>query len=253
MTLARRRGPRRAPAEQVRDRLRAAAGEPWAEEMPSGYQRMGRVLLLRLPRRYRPYYGTIGRAWQDVLGVATVLNQFGPVDGELREPRVEPIAGTETETEVVEHGVHWAFDAARIMFAAGNRVERQRAGALVRDGECVVDLFAGIGYFAIPAARSGRAERVLAVEKNPVAYRYLLDNVRRNGVERRVEPLLGENRTVGLPAGAADRVFLGYLPDSLPWVPRALPLLRKDGGWVHAHSVVNARGGPAGAEAAFLG
>jgi tRNA wybutosine-synthesizing protein 2 len=202
---------------------------------------MGRVLLVRLPSWYRPYFPLLGRAWQEELGVATVLTQVGPVTGELREPQVECIAGSQTETEVVEHGVRWRFDAARIMFAAGNRTERRRAATLVRPGESVVDLFAGIGYFAIPAAKYGGAARVVAVEKNPASYRYLVENSVRNGVADRIDCVLGENRSVSLDDGLADRVFLGYLPDSTPWLPRALRLLRVRGGWLHLHSVVDAR------------
>jgi tRNA wybutosine-synthesizing protein 2 len=237
------RGPRRSPAERVRERLRATVGERSALGMPDGYQRLGRVLVLRLPDRYRPLRDVIGRAWQEELGVDTVLNRIGPVEGEFREPRVERWAGTDTETEVVEHGVRWRLDAARLMFAAGNKSERLRVGALVRPGESVIDLFAGIGYFAIPAARSGATTRVVAVEKNPVAFRYLESNVARNGVADRVRCVEGENRSVPLPPGAADRVFLGYLPDSLPWLPRAIDLVRPEGGWVHVHLVVDARDG----------
>ncbi len=243
-------GPHRlAPAERVRARIRPITGAALAEAMPSGYQRLGRVLLLRLPASYRPYFGPIGRSWQETLGVATVLTQVGPVSGELRTPTVERIAGSETETEVVEHGIRWRFDAARIMFAAGNRTERDRVRHLVRPGERVVDLFAGIGYFAIPAARSGPGTRVVAVEKNPVAFRYLVDNARRNHVAEQVDCRLGENRSVALPSGEADRVFLGYLPDATPWVPRALELLSPDGGWIHVHTVADARGAPSNAVA----
>jgi tRNA wybutosine-synthesizing protein 2 len=238
---------RRPPAERVRERLRAAAGEENARAMPAGYQRLGRVLLLRLPERLRPYFTEIGAAWQSELGVATVLVRSGPVHGELREPRVERIAGERTETEVVEHGIRWRFDAARIMFAQGNKSERWRAGRLVRPGESVVDLFAGIGYFAIPAARSGPTSRVRAVEKNSLAFRYLTENAALNGVADRLEPILGDNREVALVPGRADRVFLGYLPRAQPWLPRAVELLRPEGGWVHLHTVVDARGGAAAA------
>ncbi|MGP8078311.1 MAG: class I SAM-dependent methyltransferase [Thermoplasmata archaeon] len=232
---------RRPPAERVRERLRAAAGSEAARAMPPGYQRLGRVLVLRLPETLRPFYGILGAAWQAELGVETVLVRTGPIDGELRRPRTEAIAGTQTETEVVEHGVRWTFDAAEVMFAAGNRTERLRAGRLVQDGEVVVDLFAGIGYFAVPAARSGRPERVVAVEKNPVAVRYLLLNAQRNGVSDRITVVAGDNRSVDLPAGSADRVFLGYLPSALPWVSRAAELLRPGGGWLHVHTVADAR------------
>ncbi len=227
------------PAERVREKLRLFAGDRVAREMPSGYQRLGHVLVLRLPSRLRPYYPALGLAWQEELGVSTVLVRTGPIDGELRTPTVERIAGGPTETEVVEHGIRWRFDAASIMFAAGNRTERRRAGRLVDPGESVVDLFAGIGYFAIPAAVHG-AREVFAVDKNPVAIRYLVENARRNRVADRVRPIEGDNRAVELPRGAADRVFLGYLPSALPWVGRAVELVRP-GGWIHVHLVLDAR------------
>jgi tRNA wybutosine-synthesizing protein 2 len=209
--------------------------------MPSGYHRLGRVLVLQRPEGLAPYDTVLGDAWREELGVETVLVKSGPIEGELRTPRLRRIAGGRTETEVVEHGVRWRFDAARIMFAAGNRTERVRAGRLVRPDESVADLFAGIGYFTIPAALPGRAATVWAVEKNPVAVRYLRENVALNGVERRVRIVPGDNRWAPLPPGTFDRVFLGYLPSAVPWVPRAIPLLKPTGGWLHIHTVADVR------------
>jgi tRNA wybutosine-synthesizing protein 2 len=209
--------------------------------MPDGYHRLGRVLVVQRPDLLAPYDAVLGRAWQEALGVETVLVKTGPVDGELRTPRVRCVAGSRTETEVIEHGVRWRFDAARVMFAAGNRTERLRAGRLVRPGETVADLFAGIGYFAIPAALPGRADRVWAVDKNPVSVRYLRENAVLNGVADRISVVPGDNRTVALPERSFDRVFLGYLPSAIPWIPRALSLLVPAGGWLHVHTVVDAR------------
>lgn len=234
------RGP---PAERVRAKLAERAGPDLAQGMPAGYQRMGRVLLLRLPERLRPHFAAIGAAWQREIGVTTVLTQVGPIRGEARRPTVEVIAGGPTETEVVEHGIRWRFDAARIMFAAGNRTERLRAGRRVAPHERVLDLFAGIGYFTLPAARAHPTVRVRAIEQNPEAYRYLIENARINDVADRVEATLGDNRTVELPAGRFDRVFLGYLPSALPWVPIAVRAARPEGAELHIHTVADVRGG----------
>jgi tRNA wybutosine-synthesizing protein 2 len=223
----------------VRRRLAAVAGEQVAAEMPKGYHRFGRVLVVQRPASLAPFDTFLGNAWREELGVETVLVKSGPIDGELRTPRLSCVAGGPTETEVVEHGVRWRFDAARIMFAAGNRTERRRMGRLVRPGETVVDLFAGIGYFAIPAARFGHAARVFAVEKNLLSVRYLRENVARNGVESRITIVAGDNRTVDLPRDAFDRAILGYLPSAIPWVPRAVELLRPTGGWLHVHAVAD--------------
>jgi tRNA wybutosine-synthesizing protein 2 len=234
------RGPRRPPVEQIRTELQARAGVTLAAELPTGYQRLGHVLLVRWPESLRPYFPLLAEAFHRTLGVRTILRHVGPVEGELRTPRVEVLREGPTETEVVEQGVRWRLDAARIMFSPGNRTERARAGRLVRPGEFVIDLFAGIGYFALPAAKLGRAARVVAVDRNPTSLQYLDESARRNGVRDRIEPVLGDNRIVSLPEGAADRVFLGYLPTAVPWVGRALPLLSPAGGWLHVHLVVDA-------------
>ncbi|MCI4373711.1 MAG: methyltransferase [Thermoplasmata archaeon] len=247
------RGPRQPPVERIRDELSAAAGPEVAARLPAGYQRLGHVLVVRWPETLRPEFPRLAEAFQRTLGVRTILRHVGPIEGELRTPRVEVLLEGPTETEVVEDGIRWRFDAARIMFAAGNRNERVRAGRSVQPGENVVDLFAGIGYFALPAAKPGRAAHVLAVERNPLSVRYLEENVRRNRMGERVEVVLGDNRTVALPPGAADRVFLGYLPTAVPWVGRAVPLLRGSGGWLHVHTVTDAGGAGAAAEAVVVG
>ena len=185
--------------------------------MPRGYQQLGSVLLVRLPDELRPYFSVIGESWQEVLGARTVLRPRGPVEGDWRLPSVDVIAGDETETEVLEHGIRYRFDAQRVLFSRGNKIERALAGRLVRPGETVIDLFAGIGYFALPAAVHGQAQKVIACEANPVAFRYLTENARRNRVDHIIHPVAGDNRTVPLPQGTADRIFLGYLPSSLPW------------------------------------
>ena len=209
--------------------------------MPRGYQRLGRVLVLRLPSELLAHGAVLADAWQEELGVATVLAHVGPIDGELRRPRLVHLGGGSAETEVVEHGTRWRLDASRLMFAAGNRTERLRFARAVRPGETVADLFAGIGYFTVPAARACPGATFVAVEKNPVAFAYLRENVRGNGLAMRVRPVLGDNRTVDLPRRSFDRVLLGYLPSSLSWVPRAVELLARPRGTVHVHLVADAR------------
>ena len=237
------------PAERVRRRLATAVGDRASEQLPHGYQRLGRVLVIRLPETLRPHFPAIGEAWCSELGVTSVLRRTGTTEGELRIPRLELIAGQDAITEVVEHGIRFRLDARQIMFARGNRTERHRMGIVTRRGEVVADLFAGIGYFALPAAVTGNAGRVWAIEKNPVSFRFLVENVALNGVADRVECRRGDNREIELPVRGFDRVLLGYLPSAVPWVPRALDLLRPRGGTLHVHLLTGSREGPAGAEA----
>ena len=238
---------RAGPVDRIRSRVATAAGAEVAARLPDGYQRLGRVLVVRLPEALRPWFDAIGAAYAAELGVGAVLRRRGSIGGDWRLPAVELLYGGETETEVLEHGVRYRFDAARIMFAEGNGEERARAGALVRPGETVADLFAGIGYFSIPAALPGRARLVYACEENPLAYRYLEENAEVNRVQERLRALLGDNRSAPIPSGTVDRVFLGLLPSGVAYLDRALDLLRAEGGWLHLHLVAGTREGREGA------
>jgi tRNA wybutosine-synthesizing protein 2 len=236
------------PVERVRSRLadRLTANE--LVSIPDGYQRLGSVVIVKLPESLRPAFRAIGAAYREELGVVTVLRRHGPVIGDFRLPAVEVLAGGPTETEVTENGIVYRFDAARVLFAAGNRDERLRIAQEIRPGEEVADLFAGIGYFTLPIAVHGRAGRVFACEANPVSFAYLEKNARRNGVADRVVALLGPNETAALPEHAFDRVVLGFLPNALPWVPRAVRLVRPEGGTVHVHQILGTNEGIARAE-----
>ncbi len=241
-------GRRRAPVERVRDALAERFGPAVAAAVPDGYQRLGSVLLVRLPPSLEPYRAEVGQAWARVLGVRTVVTPRGPIEGEGRRPRLELLAGSDTVTTVVEHGLRYRFDAARQMFAQGNREERQRAGRLVRPGERVADLFAGIGYFTLPIARAARASRVVAVEREADTYGWLVENLRLNGLADRVEPIFGDNRTVPLDPGGFDRIFLGYLPSAIPYLDRAVELANPARAYLHVHTVADARAAIANAE-----
>lgn len=71
------------------------------------------------------------------------------------------------------------------MFSAGNAPERHRVARFRCDGEVVVDMYAGIGYFTLPYLVHARARMVHACEWNPEAvialrYKLIIDWATRN-------------------------------------------------------------------------
>lgn len=85
----------------------------------------------------------------------------------MREPSLEIIYGDETETIHKENGCLFNLDLSKVMWAKGNNNERLRIAKLVEDGEVVVDMFAGIGYFSIPIGVHSNAEKIYSIEINP--------------------------------------------------------------------------------------
>jgi tRNA wybutosine-synthesizing protein 2 len=116
---------------------------------------------------------------------------------------------------------------------------------IAKPWEIVVDLFAGIGYFALPIAVHANPAKVVACEVNPTAFHYLLENIRLNRAGS-VEARLGDCRATA-PKGIADRVILGHF-EADKYLDTALEAA-KDRATLHVHglhrSLVARRGTPA--------
>jgi 23S rRNA (uracil1939-C5)-methyltransferase len=114
---------------------------------------------------------------------------------------------------------------------------------LLEPGRPVLDLYAGVGLFALPLA--GRAPRVQAVESNPTAVEDAEENARRAGTDN-LRVLRGEVEAVlaRLPADAGEAIVLdpprtgagnavvaliaGRRPDAIVYVSCDPPTLGRD-------------------------
>ena len=177
--------------------------------------------------------------WDAVAGAlgAKRLARMGEVSGEFRESGVEMLLGEDDWVVRRESGVDYGYAMTRCMFSAGNVNERRRMGEVAAEGDVVVDLYAGIGYYTLPALVHGGAT-VHACEWNPEAVKALRWGLDANGVEDRCTIHEGDNRnaTESL-AGVADRVFLGLLPSSQDGLEVALSVLSPSGGTLHVHGL----------------
>lgn len=79
----------------------------------------------------------------------------------------------------------YEFDFSRVYWNPRLSTEHQRVVQLVKRGDMVFDVFAGVGPFAIPAARVGA--NIFANDLNPESYRWLQHNCKLNKVESKVK------------------------------------------------------------------
>ena len=123
------------------------------------------------------------------------------------------------------------------MFIVGNGTERMYVSTLKLKDEVVVDMFCGIGYFSLPLAKHNQLKALICIEKNETSFHYLRENVRSNKLENTgIVTILGDNRECGNDwVGKADRVFMGYLPTPVAFLPRAFAFLKPTGGIIHYH------------------
>ncbi len=224
---------------RLKEFLAARVPEAPRELLPARAKRIGGVALLRLRPELEELGERLGEAVKEFYRVRSVYLIKG-VEGVERRPRLELLAG-EPVTEILhrEYGCVYRLDLTRLMFCLGNSFERLRVAGLTGRGEVVVDMFAGVGQFTVPIAVLGEPEKVYAVEINPIAHRYLLENIGLNEVEERVNAILGDCREV-VPerlAGVADRVIMGYFGGTIQALPAALSALKLEGGVIHFHEL----------------
>lgn len=206
--------------------------------LPRGYDVVGHVALLTLSFDDSDCVSRIGELTLDYdPKVRSVAVRTGPTAGMTRLPSFTLVAGDpDTLTTHLENGVHFRIDPLRLTFSRGNRGERITLPKRVTDAEHVVDMFACVGQFGLPIAVKTKA-RVTAIEINPDAFKFLKENIALNKVEDRMTAILGNCREVH-PVGTADRIIMGYLHDTIEFLPAALETLSPVGGWIHLHTTI---------------
>ncbi|CAN9502137.1 unnamed protein product [Ophioblennius macclurei] len=179
---------------------------PQGQDVTSGFSRVGHIAHMNLREHQLPYKNLIGQVIMDKNpGVTCVVNKTNIIDSTYRNFKMEVLAGEENMVaKVKENGVAYEFDFSRVYWNPRLSTEHQRVVQLTKCGDTVFDVFAGVGPFAVPAARGGA--HVLANDLNPESYRWLQHNCKLNKVEARV-------RTFNLDGRAFIR---GPLREELP-------------------------------------
>ena len=225
-------------AKGLKDLLRdRGVSEEEIKMSPRSWDVIGEIALVQFSEKCTTEK-EIGECLMELQGVNTVLSRVG-IEGTERKPIIKYIAGLEeTKTVHTEWGVRYSLDLSEVMFSPGNREERKRMGRIVDRGECVLDMFAGIGYFSIPMSISGA--EVTAVEKNVVSMRYLKENIQLNHVEENLYPIRNDCRDfiegwVDEKGKLFDRIVMGHY-DSIKFLKEAYSVV-KQGGIIHLHEV----------------
>lgn len=210
--------------------------------VPAGFQKVGDKIIVNLPLELEEKYQLIGEGILEVFpNINSVFAKIGEITGELRRPQIKLIAGEDNSVvENFENGVWYVYDAKKIMFAKGNVSERGRLPNIVNEGEIIVDMFIGIGYFSLPIAKKVKGVKIYGIDLNLDSIYWLKKGIERNKLDN-VEVIQGDSREIVsrlvFEGVKADRVLMGYLPPPEDFIESALSILKK-GGMVHYDALI---------------
>jgi tRNA (guanine37-N1)-methyltransferase len=225
----------------IRQHLKDKVPEGLLSITPSSFDilgsRDGAVAVIEIPEELESYEKEIAEAIQAVHGnVRSVLSKDSGREGEYRLRSLRLIAG-DPDTEVIhkESGCRFKLNPRVTYFSTRESTERERIVEMVRPGEDILVMFSGVSPIAICVAKRHPSVTVTAVEINPEAHRYAVENVRLNKVANMVKPILGDVREV-CPSlnNVFDRVFMPLPKGAHMFLDVAVPMVRP-GGVLHLY------------------
>jgi tRNA (guanine37-N1)-methyltransferase len=170
----------------------------------------------------------------------TVLYPESAVEGEFRTRRFAVLAGVPTTlTRITEYGLRFDVDLSVAYFSARLSAERQRVLEMMEEGERVLDMFTGVGPFALACAK--RARVVLAADLNPSAVHLLIHNIATNRVGNVIPALADARHLDRLDLPPFDRIVMN-LPLAAPEFLDCAVRLCRDGGWIHLYALQEREG-----------
>ncbi len=212
-----------------------------ANLLPSSYDVVGDVAVIRLPPELLPFKSEIGNAMMATFPRLRTVALDRGVRGTLRIRDLEIIAGeNDTSTTQVEYGLRFKVDLSRMYFNPRLGSERMRIASLVRKGEVIIDMFAGVGPFSFMIAKYAQPERVYAIDLNKDAIDSLKANMIMNHIHK-VVPMLGDAREIIKSLPPADRIIMNLPHSAHEFFEDALSRL-KPGGTLHMYFVAGKLG-----------
>ncbi|KDR19337.1 hypothetical protein L798_06844, partial [Zootermopsis nevadensis] len=157
---------------------------PEDKDSLTSYSVIGHIIHVNLRDHLLDYKQVIGQILLDkIKGARTVVNKTDIIDNMYRNFRMEILCGEDSMlTEVRENHCTYKFDFSSVYWNPRLCTEHERIVKKVKQGDILYDVFAGVGPFAIPAAKKKCI--VYANDLNPESYKWLKHNVKLNKVDK---------------------------------------------------------------------
>jgi len=205
--------------------------------LPSSFDVVGDVAMLKVPDELWEYRNEIGRALIEVnRNIRVVFHDYG-VKGDFRIRDLEKIAGEgSSETIHKEFGVKLYTDPSKVYFNPRLSSERSRIANMVKDGETIIDMFAGVAPFGTVIGKLADPAVVYSIDLNPEAEHFARLNAEKNHIDC-IVPMTGDSSKLIYDLPMADRVIMNLPQIADRFLSFAMDRM-KNGAVAHMYKII---------------
>lgn len=208
--------------------------------IPTSFDRLGDVILLKLDPELSDWKSIIGSELLKQFTVKSVFNKLGDVETEFRTIPWECIAGPDNPVTIHRmHGLRFRVDITKVYFNARLSNEYYRIASLCQDEETIIDMFAGIGPFALLCA-SLKSVTVYALDINPSAIELLHQNISLNKrhLHGTIYPSCGDSKQLIQSLPQATKIIMNLPGLAIDFLLEAAGHLA-EGGTIFLHQFIH--------------
>ncbi len=180
------------------------------DKLPTSYDVVGEIILIKISEELSKFQNEIGDALLKANSNIKSVYKIEPVKGEFRTRKILLLSGEENPITVhKEYGLSFNLDVQKTYFSPRLANERKRVAKLVKPGEIIVDMFAGVAPFSIMIAKYADPKIIFAIDKNADAIRYAKQNIVSNNFLDKIEIINADVKDIKKKVNKkADRIIM---------------------------------------------
>jgi tRNA (guanine37-N1)-methyltransferase len=173
--------------------------------------------------------------------ITSVFKKVGRTEGEERVPKVVWVAGKKSSATLhKENGCVFYIDIKKVFFTPRLSSERLRISKSTKRNESVLDMFCGVGPYAIELAKT--AKEIYAIDINHSAIEELKRNIYLNKVGN-VHVFEGDSKKISWKLKKKfDRIIMNFPVGTYDFLPAAIKAAKKEC-IIHMYSFIDEKEG----------
>ena len=203
------------------------------ELVPTSFDVVGDIMIFsgfpkELVKKEKMIGNTILKNYHNI---KTILKKTKKYSGKFRTPKLKVIAGENRKDTIhKENNVFIKLNVEEVYFSPRMASERKRIADLINPNESVLVMFSGAGPYPLVIAKNTKCKEAYGIEINQIAYRYTLENIKKNKLENKIKIFLGDVKKI-LPKlnKKFDRILMPLPKSAEDYLDLAIKKIKRKG------------------------